>query len=676
MKSPTEPRSFNRELSWLDFNDRVLALASDQSVPLLERVRFAAIAASNLDEFFQVRVAALRQRVHAGLRGAGGDGMAPFDVLDEIRQRTAGFAARHDALVLDDMLPALGPAGVIVVGWDDLDELERNEALELFDRLLHPVLTPLAVDRAHPFPAISNLSLNIGVLISGPGDIARFARVKVPEVLPRFVRLASGRFVTVEQIIASQLTRLFGNVAIVAHATFRVTRSSDIEVDGDDADDLLAAIEIELRRRRFGEPVRLELHGEADQRIVELLVEELELAPADVTRHRAPLGLAALGQLAELEASELRFPPRRAVTPEWCDDTTTTSMFDAIVESDRLVHHPYESFGATVVEFVRTAARDPQTQAIKMTLYRTSRDGVIIDALIEAAQRGVQVVALIELFARFDEGANIEWARRLEDAGAHVVYGLVGLKTHSKCILVVRREGDRMVRYCHIGTGNYNATTARVYEDIGLFTADSTIGDDLAELFNHLTGFSSVDGYQRLIVAPDYLRSALTRLIDHEATFGANGGIVFKINSIVDNDIIGHLAACSQAGAQIDLVVRGICTLRPGVEGWSDNIRVRSILGRFLEHSRIYRFANGAGADQPIYLIGSADLMERNLDRRVEVLVPIDDTAARARLDAIIAANLADDRHVWELHNDGEWAAVGRPTGTSAQVQLTQRKPR
>ena len=666
-----DKKSFNRELSWLDFNDRVLSLAFDTSLPLLERVRFAAIAASNLDEFFQVRVAALMDRLSARAGQPGPDGTPPAEVLATVRGRAADMAERHDKLVLDILLPELASCRIEIASWGQLTPIEEDEARELYERLLHPVLTPLAVDRAHPFPTISNLSLNIGALVSGRSGALRFARVKVPEVLPRFVKLeCSGRYVLLEEIVSSQLKRLFGDVPIVAYTSFRVARKTEIEVDGDDADDLIAAIEVELRRHRFGRPVRLEIDSGADPRIVDLLVDELELRRSDVVIHQAPLGMAALHEIASIDRRDLRFPRATPVVPQWAFHQTGPAFFSAMAV-DRVVHHPYESFAATVTEFVRVAARDPQTQAIKMTLYRTSRDGVLIDALVEAAERGVQVVALIELFARFDERANVEWARRLEDAGAHVVYGLVGLKTHSKCLLVVRREDDRMTRYCHLGTGNYNATTANVYEDLSLFTTDPEIGADLTELFNELTGFSEVTDYRQLVVAPKNLRLELTRLIEREMSFGETGRIVIKVNSIVDEDMIQLLYAASRAGVEIDIIVRGVCSLRPGAPGMSETIRVRSVLGRFLEHSRIYRFGHG-GDSGPRYLIGSADLMERNLERRVEVLVPIRGEEGQARLDQIIEANLADARHVWVLDRYGRWTHAGTGGGESAQSRLAR----
>ena len=661
-------RSFNRELSWLDFNDRVMSLAFDASIPLLERVRFAAICAGNMDEFFEVRVPAVQGRVAKGLHGPGADGMHPIDALCSVLDRTAGFAERHDKLVLDVLFPELASHGIEVVSWSDTTEQERAEASSLYDRLLHPVLTPLAVDPAHPFPAISNLSLNIGVLI-GPGE--RFARVKVPSVLPRFVQLeVSGRYVLLEQVIGAHLHRLFGDVVITGYAVFRVTRNSDLAVDSDEADDLLEAVELELRRRRFGKANRIEFGPAADPRIVELLLRELQLLPSDTVNHRGPIGLAHIHQIANLDLPEHHFAPRVPRIPTWLPEPGNGSIFDVLRDGDRFVHHPYEAFDATVVEFVRAAASDPATQAIKMALYRTSRDGAVIDALIRAARAGVQVVALVELLARFDESANVAWARQLEDAGVHVVYGLVGFKTHAKCVLVVRREGNRMRRYAHIGTGNYNATTAAIYEDGGLFTADPDIGRDVGELFNHLTGFTAVDSYRSLVVAPEHLRNELHRLIGREATFGQAGRIVIKANAVVDEEMIQALYRASQAGVSIELIVRGACCLRPGVAGLSPTIRVRSILGRFLEHSRIYSFANGEGEGRELFLMGSADLMERNLDRRVEVLVPISSPESRRRVRNILTACLQDDRAVWVLGSDGGWTAAGTPEGISAQDRL------
>jgi polyphosphate kinase len=667
---PSQLTSLNRELSWLDFNERVLGLAMDASIPLLERVRFAAIAAGNLDEFFQVRVAALRDRVAVGVMEARADGMPPTVVLATVIERSADFAHRHEAIVLDTLMAEAIAVGIEVVHWEHTTEAERAEAGDLYDRFLHPVLTPLAVDPAHPFPAISNLSLNVGVIVTS-GSTERFARVKVPDVLPRFVRLAtSGRFVMLEQIISRHLGRLFGDAEITGRAMFRVTRNTDLAVDSDEADDLLEAIEMELRRRRFGKAIRLEVGTAADPRIVDLLLHELELSQTDVVTCRGPLGLQALHQLADLDDPALRFQSRPPRVPDWVPADDAGSIFDAISHRDRLVHHPYDSFDATVVNFVRSAAQDPLTQAIKMTLYRTSRDGALIESLMEAAQRGVNVVALIELFARFDEGANVAWARRLEDAGVHVVYGLVGFKTHAKCVLVVRREGDVMRRYAHIGTGNYNTTTGRIYEDAGLFTADDEIGHDLGELFNHLTGFAAVDQYHRLVVAPEHLRGELVRLIELESTYGVAGRISIKANALVDEGIIQALYRASSAGTRSELQIRGICCLRPGIGGLSGSIRVRSVLGRYLEHSRIYHFANGNGPGRERVLIGSADPMERNLNNRVEVLVPVDDPDARERLRTILRAGLDDDRHVWELDPQGLWTMVGSSAGVSAQDRL------
>lgn len=665
-----DTRSFNRELSWLEFNDRVMSLALDESVPLLERVRFAAIAAGNMDEFFEVRVAALQDRVANGRLGPGHDGIPTPEVLAIVLDRANSFAERHDKLVLDVLLPELTSHGTAVVHWNATTDTERAEASTLYHRFVHPVLIPLAVDPAHPFPTISNRSLNIGVLINdGSGE--RFARVKVPDVLPRFVHLASsGRYIFLEHLVGAHLDWLFGNVSITGYAMFRVTRKSDLEVDGDEADDLLEAVENELRRRRFGKAVRVEFSEGANVHITELLLRELDLMPSNIAMHRGPLGLSALHQLANTGNGEMNFPRRVPIVPTWVPSVSGRSFFEVLREADRFVHHPYEAFDATVVEFVRAAAADSRTQVIKMALYRTSRDGAVIDALIDAARAGVQVVALVELFARFDEGANVVWARRLEDAGVHVVYGVIGLKTHAKCILVVRRERTGMRRYSHIGTGNYNATTAVIYEDVGLFTADPDIGRDLGELFNHLTGYSVVDSYRSLVVAPEFLRNDVLRLVANEASFGSMGRIVIKVNSLVDEVLIQSLYQASKCGASIDLIVRGACCLRPGIAGLSENIRVRSILGRYLEHSRILYFANGDGAGQQTMLIGSADLMERNLDRRVEVLTPIRAEHTQRRISAILQACLRDDRFVWSLGSDGDWQATGTKAGRSVHDRL------
>ncbi|MSW20997.1 MAG: polyphosphate kinase 1, partial [Actinobacteria bacterium] len=653
----------NRELSWLDFNARVLAQACEQTVPLLERVKFVAICSANLDEFFQVRVSALKNQVDAGITALGPDGRSPARVLLEVGDLVADLVAEQERIVIGDLLPAMRAEGIELVSPASLDDRGREEIAALFRDRLFPVLTPLAVDPAHPFPYISNLSLNLAVMVSDPEDgERRFARVKVPSLLPRLVALPDGvRFVPLEEVIAAQLGDLFPGMRIEEHWFFRVTRNTDFTVAEDEAEDLLEALEIELRRRRFGRAVRLEAQAGMPPEMLSMLLDELDLDEDDVTLHRTLIDLTALFQLVTLERPALRDEPWKGVTPSRVQAIARgeKTWFETLRERDVFVHHPYESFGNTVESFVAAAADDPKVQSIKMTLYRMSDDSDIADSLARAAERGVQVAVLVELKARFDEQSNITWARKLERSGVHVMFGLVGLKTHSKCALVVRDDDDGLHRYAHIGTGNYNSRTARVYEDIGLFTADPEIGADLGELFNHLTGYSKEERYRKIVVAPTQLRLRLHELIDNEIACGTAGEITAKVNSIVDSDLIRALYRASAVGVRINLVVRGICCLRPGVPGLSENIRVRSVVGRYLEHSRILRFANGSGRGKPLYLIGSADLMERNLDRRVEVLVPVRDRGHRTRLDNVLEELQADDAAAWELGSDGQWVRRG-----------------
>jgi polyphosphate kinase len=656
----------NRELSWLDFNRRVLALAEDDNIPLLERAKFLAIFSTNLDEFFQVRVAGLKDQVAAGITATSPDGRTPAQQLLDIHDRVAELVAQAERVFLTDVVPALAERGVIFSAWRDLDDDDRKYLDEVFEERIFPVLTPLAVDPGHPFPYISDLSLNLAVIVRHPrtGD-RRFARVKVPLLLPRFVVMPDGeRFVPLEQVIAAHLDVLFPGMETVDHYSFRVTRNADLTLEEEEADDLLAAVEIELRRRRFGRAVRLEIDASMSDEIRELLIRELDVEVEDVYTVAGPLDLSGLWAVHSLDLPELKDPVWVPVTQARLvgeDDEHKVNFFKELCAGDVLVHHPYESFATSVEEFVRQASADPKVLAIKLTLYRTSGDSSIIHSLIRAAERGKQVAALVELKARFDEEANIEWARSLEKAGVHVVYGLVGLKTHTKTTLVVREEADGIRRYCHIGTGNYNPKTARIYEDFGLLTADEDIGADLTHMFNFLTGYGRDIDYQKLLVAPRHLRRGLTELLLGEIARGDEGRIIFKMNSLVDPDMIELLYRASQAGNQIDIIVRGICCLRPGVPGLSDNIRVRSIVGRYLEHSRLYYFGHGdaeAGPDGgPAYYIGSADLMPRNLDRRVEALTPITVPALRQRLDEVIAVELADDVLAWALRDDG-WSRV------------------
>ena len=671
------PRYLNRELSWIDFNERVLALAEDERIPLLERAKFLAIFAQNLDEFFQVRVAGLKDQVAAGLTATSPDGLTPVRQLAEIRQRLNVAVPRLQSDFLERVAPALAEAGIKLSSWNELDEDDEKFLVEAFEDRIFPVLTPLAVDPGHPFPYISSLSLNLAVVVRDPVlNEQRFARVKVPDILPRFVVLPDGeRFIPLEQVIAAHLDQLFPGMAIEQHHAFRVTRNADLTVEEEEADDLLAAVEIELRRRRFGRAVRLELDAGTSPEVRNLLQRELDVEDDDVYVHVAPLDLGGLWAVHGLDRPDLKDPPYTRVTPArlGLDEDERADIFGAARRGDLLLHHPYESFRTSVEEFVRQAAVDPGVLAIKITLYRTASDSPIIRHLIRAAERGKQVAAIVEIKARFDESANVEWAKALETAGVHVAYGLVGLKVHSKSLLVVRDEPDGLRRYCHLGTGNYNSKTARLYEDLGLITADPEIGSDLTQLFNELTGYGRNVTYRKLMVAPRGLRAGMTELIRREAEAGpGRGRIIMKMNSLVDAAIIDELYAASQAGVEVDLLVRGMCCLVPGVPGQSENIRVRSIVGRYLEHSRIYYFANGSGEGEPRYLIGSADLMPRNLDRRVETLVPVVDPELTERLREILEVELADDVLAWHLHPDGRWERVPRGGALETHVRLQE----
>ncbi len=677
-------RYFNRELSVLDFQGRVLALAENTAVPLLERAKFVAIVAQNLDEFFQVRVAGLKDQILAGAHAISPDGMTAKEQLSAIRVKIDSLNTRMDAVVLDVLLPELERHGISLANWDELDRPDRKQLDDAFDAEIFPVVTPLAVDPAHPFPYISDLSLNLAVLIRDPkgdGDV-QFARVKVPPILPRFVALGDDdRFVPLVQVIAAHLERLFPGMEIVGHYPFRVTRNADLSIEEDEAEDLLEAMESEIRRRRrSSRAVRLEAHPTITDEALDLLRRELDLHEEDIYLRHAPLDLAGLWSLAELDHPELRDPPWNPATPARLAKKATdpVDFFGVIRNGDVLVHHPYESFVSSTAGFIAQAAQDPNVLAIKQTLYRTSLpedpalggEAAIVRSLVEAAHSGKQVVVLVELKARFDEEANIRWARLLEEAGAHVAYGVVGLKTHSKTALVVRREGNELRRYSHIGTGNYNPKTARIYEDLGFFTADPDIGSDLSELFNVLTGYGHRRKYRKLLVAPTTLRDKLVKMIRAEAKKGAEGRLAFKINHLVDTDMIDVLYEASRAGVQIDLVVRGICSIRPGVPGLSDNIRVRSLVGRYLEHSRIYRFGR-PGVDAR-YFIGSADLMPRNLSWRVEAIVPVEDTTLQGRLEEIISVALADDVLAWELTENGSWRKVAVDAGIESHVRLQE----
>ena len=659
-KPAVGPRYLNRELSWLDFNERVLAIAADPALPLLERLKFISIFASNLDEFYQVRVAGLRRQMAAGLAMTrSADGLTTADQLARISERVQLMATTHARLFLKEIAPALAEAGIRIARWADISREEREALDVIFENRIFPVLTPLAVDPSHPFPYISNLSLNLAVQVADlDTNEAHFARVKVPPLLGRFVSPGSDTYVPLEDVIAANLGRLFPGMGIVEDHAFRVTRNADLDVDDDGAEDLLEALEGELRKRRSSPAVRLEVEETMPDYMVELIVRELQLASADVQRLPAPLELGGLMELYELDHPELRDPPFQPVThPALASvDDVEPDLFAVLLRGDVVVHHPYESFATSIQRFIEQAADDPHVLAIKQTVYRTSGQSPIVRALVRAAESGKQVVVLVELKARFDEENNIAWARMLERAGCHVVYGVIGLKTHAKLCLVVREEQGQIRRYVHVGTGNYNSTTARIYEDIGLLTADPKIGADVGNLFNFLTGYSRLTAYRSLIVAPQLLRTRILELIDREArlsTAEAPGYICIKVNNLIDEPVIEALYAASSAGVKVDLIVRSMCALRPGVPGLSDNIRVRSIVGRFLEHSRIYQFGNGG---KPEVYIGSADLMARNLDRRIEAVVEIVEPDARQRLIELQALAMRDNASAWKLGHDGRWS--------------------
>jgi polyphosphate kinase len=640
----------------------VLSLAEEPGLPLLERLKFAAIASSNLDEFFQVRVAALKDQVAAGLTRPSPDGLSPQTQLDDIAAGVAGFVSEQESIVHDHLLAMLADCGVQVVEWASLSPVDHLQLEQFFEQRIFPVLTPLAVDPAHPFPYISNLALNLAAMVGDPdtGE-RRFARVKVPNVFHRLIALADGkRFVPVEQVIAAQLHQMFVGMVVEEHAFFRVTRNADLTLEEEEADDLLVAVEMELRKRRFGRAVRLEVQQGMSDEMLELLVRELDVDATEVTRHRGLLDLTCLFQLHGLDLQDLKDDAWAPLTAGRIlrAESQDRSIFSVIRERALMVHHPYESFASSVENFIAQSADDPRVQSIKMTLYRAGGDSPIARSLIRAAERGVQVAVLVELKARFDEATNVGWARELERAGVHVVYGLVGLKTHAKCTLVVRQDDDGLRRYCHIGTGNYNSKTARLYEDVGFLTCDPKVGADVTQLFNHLTGYSRAIEFQSLLVAPRDMRTQLIDLIEHEMTFREQGRIVAKLNALTDPEMIDALYRASQSGVRVDLITRGICCLRPGVPGLSENIHVRSILGRYLEHSRIVRFEHGEN-DQPLFLIGSADWMERNLSRRIEVLVPVVHPKHRAWLDQVLAFDQSDDIVRHELDAEGWWPRRG-----------------
>jgi polyphosphate kinase len=667
------PRFLNRELSRLDFDERVLAMAEDPQLPILERVRFLAIFSQNLDDFFQVRVAGLKEQVLAAVAMASPDGMSPLEQLRAIRTRVETLVQRQMGIFNHELMPALASAGITVVRGQDVTKKELSQLHSVFRQQIFPVLTPLAVDPAHPFPYISHLSLNLAVIVRDQQrNQTRFARVKVPPVLPRLIPLVEGqRYVPLEDVIALHLQSLFPGMEVVDHHPFRVTRDGDLDDVDSDAEDLLAAIQTELRRRRrHARVVRLEVNPGVSPAVLELLTRELELQPSDVYTVDGVLDLGALGSLTHLDRPDLKEEPWTPTTQPRLRGlgAEVPDLFVVLRTGDLLAHHPYDSFATSVEAFIDHAASDPDVLAIKQTLYRTSGpNSPIVRALIRAAEAGKQVVALVELKARGDEQANIAWARALEEANVHVVYGLVGLKTHAKVTSVVRREGRHIQHYVHVGTGNYNPSTAHQYEDVSLLSADPDLGADVTELFNLLTGYSRQQRYRKLLVAPTSLRSDLAHLIEREAKPG--GRVVIKVNNLVDPELIDTLYESAQRGAEIDLIVRSMCSLRPGVPGLSERIRVRSIVGRFLEHSRIFSFGRGEEAE---YYLGSSDLMPRNLDRRVEVVVPVTDLTLRTRIHAILDVCLADDVLAWELHPDGSWHRVPTTVGLNSHRRFQE----
>jgi polyphosphate kinase len=667
-------RYINRELSRLDFDERVLAMAEDPKLPLLERVRFLAIFSQNMDDFFQVRVAGLKEQVLAAVAASSPDGMSPQDQLRAIRSRVEGLIHRQVGLYNREIVPALAQAGIALVRADQVGRKDLAQLHTVFREQIFPVLTPLAVDPGHPFPYISHLSLNLAVRVRDPKipRQPRFARVKVPPVLPRFIPLVEGeRYVPLEDVIALHLPSLFPGMEIVAHHPFRVTRDGDLDDVDSDAEDLLAAIQTELRRRRrHARVVRLEVDPGMSAEVLDLLMRELELQPSDVYQLDGLLDMGSVAVLAHLDRPDLKQetwtpttqPRLRGIGAEAPD------LFAVLRAGDVLAHHPYDSFATSVEALIDQAASDPDVLAIKQTLYRTSgQASPIVRALIRAAERGKQVVALVEIKARGDEQANIGWARALEEANVHVVYGLLGLKTHAKVTLVVRRESGHIQHYLHVGTGNYNPNTARGYEDVSLLSADSDLGADVTELFNLLTGYSRQSRYRKLLVAPTNLRAGIMQLIAREAVVG--GRVIIKVNNLIDQEIIDALYTASQSGAQVDLLVRSMCSLRPGVPGLSERIRVRSIVGQFLEHSRIFMFGNGG---RPEYYLGSSDLMPRNLDRRVEAVVPVTDPRLCKRLQQILDISLADDLLAWELCVDGSWRRVPAVQGLNSHNRFKE----
>ena len=652
----------DRELTWLDFDTRVLELTEDPTIPLLERVRFLAIFSSNLDEFFMVRVASLKAKIERGVTAPNSAGYTPKELLKIVLERTQELVKIQAERFRDVIVPELAEHGIEFVKIDQLSQDERDHLKDYYNNRIFPVLTPLVVDPSHPFPYISGLSLNIGINIESTDDYdISFARVKVPSNLPRFIRTSDTtkiRFVLIDELIAEHLSELFPGVTLKDHFFCRVTRNQDLDLDEDETEDILETMEKELTRRRFGPPVRLEVDKVIHTQVLNELMDELEIEPQDVIKYDSPLDLRSLNQIADLDFPELKYKPFRSETaPELrdVDPDSTDSYFVALRKGEILLHHPYQSFTTSVVKFLENAARDPHVLAIKQTLYRTSGDSPIVEALIEAAEAGKQVLAVIEIRARFDEMANVRWARKLEEVGVHVVYGLMGLKTHAKLSLVVRDEGDALRRYCHVGTGNYNPKTARFYDDLGLLSSDSVLGEDLSRLFNELSGHSTKHDYSRLLVAPHSLRKGLLMRINRETKNHLDGKpawIRLKLNSLLDEEIVAAIYNAADAGVKVEIVVRGICSLQLNTQARRENIKVRSILGRFLEHSRIYYFRNEGAED---YFIGSADMMQRNLDRRVESLVRIESEKHKERLKGILDDSMSDQYSTWKLTDDNQW---------------------
>ena len=675
----TNPRQrlIDRELSWLAFNERVLELAEDRSIPLLERCRFLSIFSSNLDDFFMIRVATLKRKLESGVTKTNTAGYSPTELMSEISKKTQSLIQRQAECFQNDVRIKLAEAGISFIKWKEQDDEEKNYINKIFTDRIFPVLTPLAVDPAHPFPYISGLSLNLAVLVKKPDTNEElFARVKVPSSLPRFIQtkeFASTRFITIEQVIIANLHQLFPGMEIEDYYTFRLTRNADLELEEEESENLLVSMEAELLRRKFGPPVRLEVPMDIKSGLLERLKIELSIKEEDISRYKEPLDLTGLNIIADLDRPELKFAPfRNQIAREFreIDQDSNEEFFAAIRRNEILLHHPYDSFNSSVLRFLEAAATDPDVLAIKQTLYRTSGDSPIINALIEAAEAGKQVLAVIEIRARFDEQANVRWARKLEDVGVHVVYGLVGFKTHAKLSLVVRQEGSVVRRYCHVGTGNYHPKTARMYEDLGILSADNQLGEDLNILFNQLSGFAPQSTYNRLLVAPRTIRPGLLEKINREIEnkkAGKHAFIRLKLNSLLDEEFVEALYLASMAGVEIDLVVRGICAILPGIPGVSENIRVRSVLGRFLEHSRIFHFANGG--DDEIY-IGSADLMERNLNRRVESLTKISRDEHKKELIKIFDLYLSSKTAAWHLLPDGKWLRVNQDPNGAPLAEL------